>query len=83
MKTKEELQKQLDDIKTQLNEPTETGIKNYLETDGYYNGVPCICEIGCIGCVGSCGCEACENWYRDDRKSERFEDSPNNHARYR
>lgn len=64
-----------------MTEPTKIGILNYPETGGYYDGDPCTCDLSCIMCLGTCGCNACSSACKD-RKSERFEDDPNNHNRY-
>lgn len=59
--------------------PTKIGTLNYPETDGYYNDIPCQCNISCISCIGGCGCDACSKAYKDV-KSEIHFDNGRNHS---
>ena len=45
--------------------PTEEG-KRRWDPDGYYEGIPCICNESCKpDCKGECGCHACGQAYQD------------------
>ena len=54
--------------------PTQKGLKNYPDTNGTYEGIPCECTDNCpFCCKGSCGCKACAACYGDVLTMDREE----------